>query len=319
MQMRRFSRIRMTAVTKCSTGPSLRSRFQDWLPRLVFAPSFLLVLVFVYGFNLWTLFLSFTNSKAFPTTNLIGFTNYLRLWNWTFETDPPSNWYTALINMGLFGGLYIFFCLFLGLLLAILLDQKIRGEGILRPIYLYPLALSFIVTGTAWKLFLDPGIGLEKAMHDWGWASFHFDWVVNPPMMIYCVAIAGVWQTSGFVMAMFLAGLRGVDGEILKAAQIDGASAYQTYRRIVIPIIRPVFFSALIVLAHMAIKSYDLVLSVTGKNPGGAAELPSTFMYSYTFTRNQMAVGSTSAVIMLMTIAAIMVPYIYSETKEKSR
>lgn len=309
----------MTAVTKCSTGPSLRSRFQDWLPRLVLAPSFLLVLVFVYGFNLWTLFLSFTNSKAFPTTNLIGFTNYLRLWNWTFERDPPSNWYTALVNMGLFGGLYIFFCLFLGLLLAILLDQKIRGEAILRPIYLYPLALSFIVTGTAWKLFLDPGIGLEKAMHDWGWASFHFDWVVNPPMMIYCVAIAGIWQTSGFVMALFLAGLRGVDGEILKAAQIDGASAYQTYRRIVIPIIRPVFFSALIVLAHMAIKSYDLVLSVTGKNPGGAAELPSTFMYSYTFTRNQMAIGSTSAVIMLMTIAAIMVPYIYSETREKGR
>jgi glucose/mannose transport system permease protein len=308
-----------TAATKRQPGPSLRGRVQDWLPRLVLAPSFLLVLVFVYGFNLWTLFLSFTNSRAFPTTNLIGFTNYVRLWNWTFETDPPSNWYTALVNMGLFGSLYIFFCLFLGLLLAILLDQRIRGEGILRPIYLYPLALSFIVTGTAWKLFLDPRIGLENALHDWGWTSFHFDWVVDPQMMIYCVAIAGVWQTSGFVMAMFLAGLRGVDSEILKAAQIDGASAYQTYRRIVIPIIRPVFFSALIVLAHMAIKSYDLVLSVTGKNPGGAAELPSTFMYSYTFTRNQMAVGSASAVIMLMTIAAIMVPYIYSETREKSR
>jgi glucose/mannose transport system permease protein len=136
-------------------------------------------------------------------------------------------------------------------------------------------------------------------------------------MMIYCVAIAGIWQTSGFVMAMFLAGLRGVDGEILKAAQIDGASTYATYRRIVIPIMRPVFLSAIIVLAHMAIKSYDLVLSVTGKNPGGAAELPSTFMYSYTFTRNQMAVGSTSAVIMLMTVAAIMVPYLYSELREK--
>jgi glucose/mannose transport system permease protein len=308
-----------TVATKREPGPSLRGRLQDWLPRLVLAPSFLLVLVFVYGFNLWTLFLSFTNSRAFPTTNLIGFTNYVRLWNWTFETDPPSNWYTALVNMGLFGSLYILFCLVLGLLLAILLDQKIRGEGILRPIYLYPLALSFIVTGTAWKLFLDPRIGLENALHDWGWTSFHFDWVVNPQMMIYCVAIAGVWQTSGFVMAMFLAGLRGVDGEILKAAQIDGASTYQTYRRIVIPIIRPVFFSALIVLAHMAIKSYDLVLSVTGKNPGGAAELPSTFMYSYTFTRNQMAVGSASAVIMLMTIAAIMVPYIYSETREKSQ
>jgi glucose/mannose transport system permease protein len=292
---------------------------QDWLPRLVLAPSFLLILVFVYGFNLWTVFLSFTNSKAFVSTRLIGLANYEKLWNWTFDVDPPSNWYTALVNMGLFGGLYVVICLVLGLGLAILLDQKIRGEGVLRPIYLYPLALSFIVTGTAWKLFLDPRIGLEKAVHDWGWTSFHFDWIVNPGKMIYCVAIAGIWQTSGFVMAMFLAGLRGVDGEIVKAAQIDGASTFATYRRIIIPIMRPVFLSALIILTHMAIKSYDLVLSVTGKNPGGAAELPSTFMYSYTFTRNQMAVGSTSAAIMLMTIAAIMVPYLYSELREKAR
>jgi glucose/mannose transport system permease protein len=295
----------------------LRDRLRDWLPRLVLAPSFLLILFFVYGFNLWTLLLSFTNSKAFTNFNFIGWANYQKLWTWTFQYDPPSNWYTAIVNMGLFGGLYVIFCLALGLMLAILLDQKIRGEGVLRPLYLYPLALSFIVTGTAWKLFLDPRIGLEKAVHDLGWTSFHFDWVVNPRMMIYCVAIAGIWQTSGFVMAMFLAALRGIDGEILKAAQIDGASAYATYRRIIIPIIRPAFMSALIILTHMAIKSYDLVLSVTGKNPGGAAELPSTFMYSYTFTRNQMGVGSTSAVIMLATIAAIMVPYLYSELKEK--
>jgi glucose/mannose transport system permease protein len=307
------------AVTDRRPSVTLRARMQGLVPKLVLAPSFLLVLIFVYGFNLWTVFLSFTNSRAFASTKLIGFANYEKLWNWTFETDPPSSWYTAIVNIGIFGGLYIFFCLVLGLTLAILLDQRIRGEGILRPIYLYPLALSFIVTGTAWKLFLDPGIGLEKAVHDWGWTSFKFDWVVNPRMMIYCVAIAGIWQSSGFVMAMFLAGLRGVDGEILKAAQIDGASAYATYRRIVIPIMRPVFLSAIIVLAHMAIKSYDLVLSVTGKNPGGAAELPSTFMYSYTFTRNQMGVGSTSAVIMLMTIAAIMIPYLYSELREKSQ
>jgi glucose/mannose transport system permease protein len=307
------------AVADHRPSLTLRARMQGLVPKLVLAPSFLLVLIFVYGFNLWTVFLSFTNSRAFASTKLIGFANYEKLWNWTFETDPPSSWYTAIVNIGIFGGLYIFFCLVLGLMLAILLDQKIRGEGILRPIYLYPLALSFIVTGTAWKLFLDPGIGLEKAVHDWGWTSFKFDWVVNPRMMIYCVAIAGIWQSSGFVMAMFLAGLRGVDGEILKAAQIDGASTYATYRRIVIPIMRPVFLSAIIVLAHMAIKSYDLVLSVTGKNPGGAAELPSTFMYSYTFTRNQMGVGSTSAVIMLMTIAAIMIPYLYSELREKSQ
>lgn len=302
---------------KGALATSPRAKLQELLPRLVLAPSFALVLIFVYGFNLWTFFLSFTNSKAFATTKLVGLLNYRRLWEWTFESDPPSNWHTALVNMVLFGGLYVGFCLAIGLMLAILLDQKIRGEGILRPIYLYPLALSFIVTGTAWKLFLDPRIGLEKAMHDWGWTSFHFDWVVNPSMMIYCVAIAGIWQSSGFVMAMFLAGLRGVDAEIIKAAQIDGASAYATYRRIIIPMMRPVFLSAIIILTHLAIKSYDLVLSVTGKNPGGAAELPSTFMYSFTFTRNQMAVGSTSAIIMLMTIAAIMVPYLYSELRQK--
>ena len=308
-----------TIMARPRSGVSLRTRLQDALPKLVLAPSFTLILVFVYGFILWTIYLSFTNSKMFASTDLVGFAAYQKLWTWTFETNPPSSWYTAIVNMGIFGGLYVFFCLVLGLALAILLDQKIRGEGMLRPIYLYPLALSFIVTGTAWKLFLDPGIGLEKAVHDLGWTSFKFDWVVTPRMMIYCVAIAGIWQTSGFVMAMFLAGLRGIDGEILKAAQIDGASSFAIYRRIIIPIMRPVFLSAVIILTHMAIKSYDLVLSVTGKNPGGAAELPSTFMYSYTFTRNQMAVGSTSAVIMLMTIAAIMIPYLYSELREKGR
>jgi len=299
--------------------PPFRALLRDALPKIVLAPSFAITVVFVYGFIAWTIYLSFTNSKAFANNNLVGLANYQKLWTWTFETDPPSGWYTAIVNMGLFGTLYVSLCLVLGLTLAILLDQKIRGEGFLRPIYLYPLALSFIVTGTAWKLFLDPGIGLEKAVHDWGWTSFKFDWVVNPRMMIYCVAIAGIWASSGFVMALFLAGLRGIDGEILKAAQIDGASNFAMYRRIIIPIMRPVFLSALIILTHLAIKSYDLVLSVTGKNPGGAAELPSTFMYSYTFTRNQMAVGSASAVVMLMTIAAIMVPYLYSELREKSR
>jgi glucose/mannose transport system permease protein len=306
-------------VTMPSPRASARGRMQDLLPKIVLAPSFLAILVFVYGFIAWTFYLSFTNSKAFSNLNFVGLINYNKLWTWTFETDPPSGWYTAMVNMGLFGGLYVFFCLVLGLTLAILLDQKIRGEGFLRPIYLYPLALSFIVTGTAWKLFLDPGIGLEKAVHDLGWTSFKFDWVVNPRMMIYCVAIAGIWASSGFVMALFLAGLRGVDGEILKAAQMDGASTFAIYRRIIIPIMRPVFLSALIILTHLAIKSYDLVLAVTGKNPGGAAELPSTFMYSYTFTRNQMAVGSASAVIMLMAIAAIMVPYLYSELRDKGQ
>jgi glucose/mannose transport system permease protein len=187
----------------------------------------------------------------------------------------------------------------------------------LRPIYLYPMALSFIVTGTAWKWFLDPGIGLEKVMHLWGWESFSFTWIKDGDMAIYTIVLAAVWQTSGFVMAMFLAGLRGIDNEILKAAQIDGASNWQLYRRIVIPLLRPAFLSAFVILSHLAIKSYDLVVALTGGGPGRATEMPATFMYSYTFTRNQMGIGASSAVIMLMTIAAIMVPYLYAELKEK--
>ena len=293
-----------------ATGP--KAWLQAALPRLVLAPSFAAILLFVYGFILWTIYLSLTNSRMLPVYELVGFDAYFRLF------AQPS-WYVALENLAIFGSLYIGLCIAIGLLLAILIDQRIRGEGLLRPIYLYPMALSFIVTGTAWKWFLNPGLGLEKTMKAWGWESFTFDWLINPDMAIYTIVIAGVWQASGFVMAMFLAGLRGIDGEILKAAQIDGARPVQVYRRIVIPMLRPAFLSAVIVLAHMAIKSYDLVIALTDGGPGNATELPSTFMYSYTFTRNQMAVGSASAVIMLMTISAIIVPYLYSELKEKGR
>jgi glucose/mannose transport system permease protein len=293
-------------------GPGLTERLQEALPKLVLAPSFAAILLFVYGFILWTLYLSFTNSRMMPVYQLIGFDAYRKLWS-------QPTWYTALQNLAIFGTLYIGICIALGLLLAILLDQKIRGEGVLRPIYLYPMALSFIVTGTAWKWFLNPGLGLERTMHALGWESFHFDWLINTHMAIYTVVIAGVWQASGFVMAMFLAGLRGIDGEIIKAAQIDGAPTWQLYRRIVIPMLRPVFLSALVVLAHLTIKSYDLVIALTNAGPGDATQLPSTFMYSFTFTRNQMAVGSASAIMMLMTITAIMVPYLYSELREKAR
>src|ERR1700761_7387270 len=286
---------------------SIRTRMQNALPKIVLAPSFLITLIFVYGFIIWTAYLSFTNSKTFPNYTLTGGRAYQRLWTWTFESDPPSSWYTSITNMGIFGVLYIGICLALGLLLAILLDQKIRGEGVLRPIFLYPMALSFIVTGVAWKWFLDPGLGLEQTLHHFGWTIFHFDWIKNKDYVIYTVVIAGVWQASGFVMAMFLAGLRGIDGEIMKAAQIDGATTFQLYRRIVIPLLRPVFLSAFIVLAHMAIKSYDLVVALTSGGPGGSAWLPSNFMYEYTFKRSQMAIGSASAGIMLMAITAIIV------------
>jgi len=285
---------------------------RDWLPRLVLAPSFAVILLFVYGFILFTAYLSTTNSTILPRFDFVGLANYQKLFG------QPA-WWTALSNLAVFGILYIVICTVLGLLLAILLDQKIRAEGLLRPIYLYPMALSFIVTGTAWKWFLDPGIGLQKTMQNLGWESFSFTWIQDRDMAIYTIVIAAVWQSSGFVMAMFLAGLRGIDNEILRAAQIDGARAWQLYRRIVIPMLRPAFLSAFVVLAHLAIKAYDLVVALTGGGPGRATELPATFMYSYTFTRNQMGVGAASAVIMLAMIASIIVPYLYSELRTERR
>ena len=290
-------------------GSSLRGRLQHVLPRLVLAPSVAAIVLFVYGFIVFTAYLSFTNSRILPKFDLIGFGNYDKLFR-------LSHWSTAVENLLVFGALYIGICTVLGLALAILLDQKIRGEGVLRPLYLYPMALSFIVTGTAWKWFLDPGIGLEQTMHGWGWTGFEFDWIKDRRMAIYTVVIAAVWQTSGFVMALFLAGLRGIGDEIIKAAQIDGASSFRLYRRIIIPQLRPAFLSAFVVLAHMAIKSYDLIVALTGGGPGRATEMPATFMYSYTFTRNQMGVGASSAVIMLMMIAAIIIPYLYAELRD---
>ena len=289
----------------------LKQRLTDLTPSLVLAPSVLLLIIFVYGFILFTFYLSFTDSRILPSFGLVGLENYEKLFR-------LRHWSTAVSNLGIFALLYISISTAIGLLLAIFLDQKIRGEGVLRPIYLYPMALSFIVTGTAWKWFLDPGIGLEHTMHLWGWESFSFDWIKNRDYAIYTVVLAAVWQSSGFAMAMFLAGLRGIDNEILRAAQIDGASNWNLYTRIILPQLRPAFLSAFVILAHLAIKSYDLVIALTGGGPGRATELPATFMYSYTFTRNQMGIGASSAVIMLMTIAAIMVPYLYSELREKS-
>jgi glucose/mannose transport system permease protein len=295
------------------TAPSVRQksaryRLQEWLPRLVLAPTFLITVIFVYGFMVWTGYLSLSASKMLPSYEYVGLEQYTRLW-------ASPRWYVAIKNLAIFAALYIGISTALGLLLAILLDQKIRAEGVLRTIYLYPMAISFIVTGTAWKWILNPGLGLEKLMHDWGWTSFSFDWLVNPDMAIYTIVIAGVWQSSGFVMAMFLAGLRGVDSEIIKAASIDGATLPTIYWRIIIPIMRPVFLTAFVILSHLAIKSFDLVVALTGGGPGYSTELPATFMYSSTFSRNQVGVGAASAVIMLMTVAAIMVPYLYSEIR----
>lgn len=280
------------------------------LPKLVLAPAFVLGLAFIYGFMVWNGVLSLTASRMLPNYEFAGLEQYTRL----FEMD---RWWVALKNLGIFGVLYVGGSMALGVLLAILLDQKVRAEGFIRTIYLYPMALSFVVTGTAWKWILNPSEGLQKLVQDLGWESFTFDWLVQSEMAIYCVVIAGVWQSAGFAMALFLAGLRGIDDSIIKAAQIDGASLPRIYWRIVLPALRPVFFSTLMVLAHLSIKAFDLVMALTAGGPGYATDVPATFMYAMSFSRGQIGLGAASATIMLATVAAIVVPYLYSELRKK--
>ncbi len=279
------------------------------IPKLLLSPSALLVLVCVYGYIMFTFYLSFTPSTMLPQYEWVGPASYERL-------AGLENWKVSVSNLGIFAGLYIVVAMAMGLGLAILIDQKIRAESAFRSIFLYPMALSFIVTGTAWKWLLDPGVGLERTMHLLGWDSFAFGWIKDGELAIYCVVIAAVWQTTGFVMAMFLAGLRGVDSEQINAARVDGAKTWQIYLRIIIPQLGAVFVSAFVILAHMAVKSYDLVIALTNGGPGRSTWLPSVFMYQYTFTRNEMAIGAASSVLMLIAIGIVVLPYLYSEMKK---
>ena len=281
------------------------------LPKLVLAPSFVAILIFVYGFIGWTAWVSFTKSKLLPRYDIVGLIQYDRLF-------VSPRWDVAFSNLFIFGFLFIVISMLLGLLLAILLDQKIRTEGIIRTIYLYPMALSLIVTGTAWKWILNPGLGLEAMIRSWGWESFSFNWLVDPNMAIYTVVIAGIWQASGFVMALFLAGLRSVDDEIIKAAQVDGIPKWRIYLSIILPSMAAIFLSAFIVLAHLSIKSFDLVIALTGGGPGYATDLPATYMYTMAFSRGDIGQAASSALIMMAVVFAIVVPYLYSELRAKN-
>jgi len=283
--------------------------YERWIARALLAPSILSSAIFVYGFIFFTFLVSLTNSRLLPVLNFTGFKSYVRLWS-------LDNWYTALSNVAIFGALFIGLSVALGLLIAVLLDQNVKGENIFRPIFLYPMALSFIVTGTAWKWFLNPGLGLERSIRNMGFESFTMDWIVNPKMAIYTIVLAGVWQSTGFSMAMFLAGLRSIDREVVKSATIDGARGFTLYRRIIIPMLRPTFLSVFVIQGHLTIKAYDLVIALTGGGPGNSTILPATFMYEYTFRRNQMAVGSASSMIMLLMVAAIIVPYLWYELRQ---
>ena len=280
------------------------------LPKIVISPSCALLVWFVYGFILWTLYISFTKSKILPNYKFWGIDQYFRLWS-------MDRWHVSVSNLFIYTSLFLILCILIGIVLAILLDQKIRAEGFLRTIYLYPMALSFIVTGTAWKWILNPTLGIEKFFIDIGFENFTFDWLITPGMSIYTIVIAGVWQSSGFIMAIFLAGLRSVDDEIIKAAKIDGAGVVSIYTKIILPMMRPVFMSAVLILVHLAIKSYDLVIALTSGGPGTSSDMPAVFMTQFAFHRSEIGLASSSAIMMFLTVTAIVIPYLYSELKRE--
>jgi glucose/mannose transport system permease protein len=264
-------------------------------------------------FTAWTTWVSFTPSTLLPEYSWIGLRNYRSILR-------TANVQIAYTNLLIFGIGFVVLTTALGLLLAILLDQRVRGENVFRTIFLYPLAVSFVVTGTVWSWLLNPGIGVPKLMHDLGWTSFQFDWLVRPDKAIYTLIFAGAWQGAGFAMALFLAGLRSVDADLMKAAQIDGAGAWRTYRRVVLPTIWPIFVTVLVILLQFAIKTFDLVRALTGGGPGISTMLPALVVYDFMFQRGELGRGSAAAVLMLLSLIVVMAPYaLYIRWRSRQR
>ncbi|WP_245490598.1 sugar ABC transporter permease [Mesorhizobium sp. M7A.F.Ca.US.011.01.1.1] len=253
-----------------------------------------------------------TSSAMFPKYDFVGLKHYVILWN-------MARWQVAVYNLLVFGVLYITITIILGLLIALSLDQRVRFEGLFRGIFLYPMAISFIVTGTAWKWILDPRLGIEKAVRDWGWSDFEMDWIVRPETAIYTLVIAAVWQSCGFSMAIFLAGLKGVPDELVKAADIDGASRWQAYRYVVLPTLTPYLFSVVTLLVFQAVRTFDLVVAMTGSGPGFSSDLPAPFMYQFAFGRNRLALAAASSVMILVAVAGVMVPYMIWQLRTENR
>jgi glucose/mannose transport system permease protein len=272
------------------------------MPLLVLGPSLLASFVYVFVFTGWTLYISVSNSSLLPTYGFVGLENYASLW-------ANRRWNIAYTNLFLFSGFYIVGSMAVGLLLAILIDQRVRGEAAWRTIFLYPLAVSFIVTGTVWSWLYNPTDGIQAMVRGLGWTSFSFALASDRHYAIYAVIITGVWQASGFAMALFLAGLRSVDQDLVKAAQIDGASTFRIYRKVLLPTIAPIFLAVAVIQIQFAIKTFDLVAALTKGGPGISTTFPAIYVYDLMFQRGQIGEGAAAAIMMLAALAVVLVPY----------
>lgn len=264
------------------------------------------VLVVFVGCTAWTIWYSFTASRMLPNNTFVGLEQYQRL----FAT---SRWNISVRNLLIYGGFSLVFTMVIGFLLAVLMDQKIRFESAFRTIMLYPFALSFIVTGLVWQWIMNPTLGLQGTMRNLGWESFRFDWIAQSDMVIYALLIAGLWQGTGFVMVLMLAGLRGIDEEIWKASRVDGIPTWKTYLFIVLPMMRGVMVTAVVIIGSGIVRLYDLVVALTKGGPGIASEVPAKYVYDYMFTAGNIGQGLAASTMMLLTVMIIIIPWAYLE------
>lgn len=267
----------------------------------------LIALVIFVGCTIWTIYHSFTRSRLLPAPEKwVGLENYERLWS-------ESRWLISIENLAIYGFFSLILSLSIGFILAALLDRKIRFENTIRTIILYPFALSFVVTGLAWQWILNPQLGLQNVVRNWGWETFTFDPLNNAEIVIYGILIAGIWQGSGFVMVLLLAGMRGIDEDIWKASRVEGIPAWKTYIFIVMPMMRPVFVTAIVIIASGIIKVYDLVVAQTSGGPGIASEVPAKYVIEKMFFSQNLGLGFAASTMMLLSVLIVLIPWAYLE------
>jgi glucose/mannose transport system permease protein len=286
--------------------------FKNLNAKIASIPMILTAVVVFLGGTAWTILYSFTDSKLLPRLRFVGFDQYERLWS-------APRWLISIENLAIYGVLALILSFVIGFMLAALLDQKIRFEDAFRTIFLYPFALSFVVTGLVWQWILNPDFGVQHIVRSLGWASFTFDPLYDADIVIYGLLFAGMWQGTGLVMCLMLAGLRGIDEDVWKAARVDGIPTWKTYFFIVIPMMRPVFITALVIVASGIVKLYDLVVAMTGGGPGQASEVPAKYVYEFMFRAQNLGQGFAASTMMLVTVAIILIPWAYLEFGGKRR
>lgn len=299
-------------MEKSKNGERPNRLFRNLSAKIASIPMILTAVVVFLGGTLWTVLYSFTSSRLLPKLNFVGIDQYERLWN-------TRRWLISIENLALFGLFSMIFTLVVGFTLAALLDRKIRFENTFRTILLYPFALSFIVTGLAWQWILNPDFGLQRVVQNMGWQNFSFDPLNNPDIVMFGLLIAGLWQGTGLIMVIMLAGLRGIDDEIWKAARIDGIGTVKTYIKVIIPMMRPVFITALVIIASGIVKLYDLVVAQTSGGPGIASEVPAKYVMEYMFGAQNLGQGFAASTMMLVSVVVILIPWAYLEFGGRNR